>query len=59
MDWQYHYTRVAARWVGKKVAKVLTEQLDSPDRNVANNQVWKTFADAMERLRVGISIVMR
>lgn len=58
-DTDYKGSKTTARGAGKKAAKVLTEQLDSPDRKVANNQVWTTFADAMERLRVGISIVMR
>ena len=58
-DTDYKDSKTTARGAGKKAAKALTEQLGSPDRKVASNQVWRTFADAMERLRVGINLVMR
>ena len=55
----YKDSTTTARGAGKKAAKVLTDQLDSPNRKLVNNQVWSTFADAMARLRTGINIVMR
>ena len=58
-DADYKDSKTTACGAGKRAAKVLVGQLGAPNRKVANNQVWNTFADAMERLRVGINIVMR